>query len=46
MFPEIEFDKVDKIRGMQITICTSAKSDEEGKRLLEMLGMPFARRGS
>jgi len=46
MFPEIEFDKVDKIRGMQITICTSAKSDAEGKRLLEMLGMPFARRGS
>jgi large subunit ribosomal protein L5 len=46
MFPEIEFDKIDKVRGMQITICTSAKSDEEGKRLLEMLGMPFARRGS
>ena len=46
MFPEIEYDKVDKIRGMQITVCTSAKSDEEGKRLLELLGMPFARRGS
>ena len=46
MFPEIEFDKIDKVRGMQITICTSAKSDEEGKRLLELLGMPFARRGS
>ena len=46
MFPEIEFDKIDKVRGMEITVCTSAKSDEEGKRLLEMLGMPFARRGS
>jgi large subunit ribosomal protein L5 len=46
IFPEIEYDKIDKVRGMQITICTSAKSDEEGKRLLELLGMPFARRGS
>ncbi len=46
MFPEIDFDKIDKVRGLQITICTSAKSDEEGKRLLELLGMPFARRGS
>ena len=46
MFPEIEYDKIDKVRGMQITVCTSAKTDEEGKRLLELLGMPFARRGS
>jgi large subunit ribosomal protein L5 len=46
IFPEIEFDKIDKVRGMQITVCTSARSDEEGKRLLELLGMPFARRGS
>jgi large subunit ribosomal protein L5 len=46
IFPEIEFDKIDKVRGMQITVCTSAKTDEEGKRLLELLGMPFARRGS
>src|SRR6266498_5157522 len=38
IFPEIEYDKVDKIRGMQITICTTAKTDEEGQRLLEMLG--------
>jgi len=45
IFPEIEYDKIDKVRGMQITICTSARSDEEGKRLLELLGMPFARRG-
>ena len=46
IFPEIEYDKIDKIRGMQITIITTAKSDEEAKRLLELLGMPFARRGS
>ena len=46
IFPEIEYDKIDKVRGMQITIGTTAKSDEEAKRLLELLGMPFARRGS
>jgi large subunit ribosomal protein L5 len=46
IFPEIEYDKIDRIRGMQITIGTTAKNDEEAKRLLEMLGMPFARRGS
>jgi large subunit ribosomal protein L5 len=45
IFPEIEYDKIDQIRGLQITICTSARTDEEGKRLLEMLGMPFARTG-
>jgi len=45
IFPEIEYDKIAKIRGMQITICTTARSDEEGQRLLELLGMPFARRG-
>lgn len=45
MFPEIEYDKIDKIRGLQITFCTTARTDEEGKRLLEMLGMPFAGRG-
>jgi large subunit ribosomal protein L5 len=43
IFPEIEYDKIDRIRGMQININTSAKSDEEGKRLLELLGMPFTR---
>ena len=46
IFPEIEYDKVEKVRGMQITIVTTAKSDEEAKRLLELMGMPFARRGS
>ena len=44
IFPEIEYDKVDRVRGLQITITTSARSDEEGKRLLELLGMPFAKR--
>jgi len=43
IFPEIDYDKVDRIRGMQINICTTAPTDEEGKRLLELLGMPFAR---
>ena len=46
MFPEIEYDKIDKIRGMQITFCTTARTDEEGKRLLELMGMPFAGRTS
>ncbi len=41
VFPEINYDRVDKVRGMNITICTSAKSDAEGKALLEALGMPF-----
>ncbi len=45
IFPEIEYDKIDRVRGLQITICTTAETDEEGKRLLELLGMPFARRG-
>ena len=43
IFPEIDYDKVDKIRGMQINIITSAKNDEEGRRLLELMGMPFAK---
>lgn len=42
VFPEIEYDKVDKIRGLEITIVTSAKTDEEAKELLKLLGMPFA----
>jgi large subunit ribosomal protein L5 len=41
IFPEIEYDKIDKIRGMEITIVTSAKNDEQAARMLEMLGMPF-----
>jgi large subunit ribosomal protein L5 len=41
IFPEIDYDKVERIRGMQINIITTARNDEEGKRLLELLGMPF-----
>lgn len=41
VFPEIQFDKVDKVRGMEITIVTTAKTDEEGRRLLKLMGMPF-----
>ncbi len=41
VFPEIEYDKVDKVRGMEISIVTTAKSDQEGKRLLKLMGMPF-----
>lgn len=41
IFPEIEYDKIDKIRGMEVTIVTSATNDEQAARLLEMLGMPF-----
>lgn len=41
IFPEIDYDKVAKIRGMNITICTTAKTDEEGLELLKALGMPF-----
>lgn len=41
IFPEIEYDKVDKVHGMQVTIVTTAKNDEEGRRLLELMGMPF-----
>ncbi len=43
IFPEIDYDKVDRIRGMQVNIVTTARSDEEGRRLLELMGMPFAR---
>jgi large subunit ribosomal protein L5 len=43
IFPEIEYDKVDRVRGLQVNIVTTANSDEEGARLLELLGMPFTR---
>ena len=43
IFPEIEYDKIDKIRGMEVSIVTTARSDEEGRRLLASLGMPFRR---
>jgi large subunit ribosomal protein L5 len=41
IFPEIDYDKIDKIRGMEITIVTTARTDEEGRQLLRLLGMPF-----
>ena len=43
VFPEIDYDKIDKIRGLEITIVTTARTDEEGRHLLELLGMPFSR---
>jgi large subunit ribosomal protein L5 len=43
IFPEVDYDKIERIRGLQVTVVTTARSDEEGKRLLELLGMPFAR---
>lgn len=41
VFPEIDYDKVDKLRGMEITVVTTATTDQEGRRLLSLLGMPF-----
>ncbi len=43
VFPEIDYDKVDKVRGLEVSIITSAKTNEEGRHLLELLGMPFAK---
>ena len=42
-FPEIDYDKIDRLRGLEVSIVTTAKTDEESKRLLQLLGMPFAR---
>ncbi len=44
-FPEIDYDKIDKVRGMEISIITTADNDEDGRHLLELLGMPFAKDG-
>jgi large subunit ribosomal protein L5 len=44
IFPEIDYDRVDNVRGMNITICTSAANDNDGRALLEALGMPFRKR--
>lgn len=43
IFPEIDYDKIDRIRGLQVIIVTTARTDEEGKRLLQLMGMPFSR---
>ena len=45
IFPEIDYDKIDKIRGMDIVICTTARTDEEAKELLTLLGAPFTTNG-
>ncbi len=45
VFPEIEYDKIDKLRGMEITVVTTAHTDEHGRRLLALLGMPFQKPG-
>jgi len=45
-FPEVDYDKIDKIRGLEISIATTAKTDEESRHLLELLGMPFAKDGT
>lgn len=45
VFPEIEYDKVDKLRGLEVTIVTTAQTDEEGRQLLGLLGMPFRKEG-
>jgi large subunit ribosomal protein L5 len=41
IWPEIQYDKIDKVRGMAVTVVTTARTDEEGRRLLQLLGMPF-----
>jgi large subunit ribosomal protein L5 len=41
VFPEIDYDKIDRVRGLQVTIVTSAETDREAKALLQALGMPF-----
>jgi large subunit ribosomal protein L5 len=43
IFPEINYDKIDKIKGMNIVIVTTAKTDDEGRELLRLMGMPFRR---
>ena len=43
VFPEIDYDKIDKVRGLEVTIVTSARTDQEARRLLELFGMPFQR---
>jgi len=46
VFPEIEYDKIDKIRGLEVAIVTTARTDDEARQLLQMLGMPFRKDGS
>jgi large subunit ribosomal protein L5 len=44
VFPEIDYDKIDKVRGMEVSIVTTARTDEEGRRLLKLMGMPFKKK--
>jgi large subunit ribosomal protein L5 len=44
IFPEIEYDKIDKLRGMEVTIVTTAKNDDEARTMLQLLGMPFSKK--
>lgn len=46
LFPEIDYDRIDKTRGLEMSIVTTARNDEEGRRLLQLLGMPFAKTAS
>jgi large subunit ribosomal protein L5 len=45
VFPEIDYDKIDKLRGLEVTIVTSGRTDDEARQLLQMLGMPFKKEG-
>ena len=45
VFPEIEYDKIDKLRGLEVSIVTTARTDEEGRQLLQLMGMPFKKEG-
>jgi len=45
VFPEIEYDKIDKLRGLEVTIVTTATNDDHGRELLHLLGMPFRKEG-
>jgi len=42
-FPEVDYDQIDKVRGLEVSIITTAKTDDEGRHLLELLGMPFTK---
>jgi len=45
VFPEVDYDQIDKLRGMEISIVTTARTDDEGRQLLQLLGMPFKKEG-
>ena len=45
VFPEIDYDQIDKIRGLEVSIVTSARDDDQGRQLLQLLGMPFRQEG-